>query len=264
MKDHKARAHAVLSASSSSRWLVCPRSAVAEAKEPETSTPFTEEGTLAHEVAEQIASGGTAEPGGAITAEMIEHAKAYADYIQEQTTPDSIVLLEQRLDFSNWVPGGFGTGDCLILDSPRLKVIDYKYGLGVPVSAEANTQMMLYALGALNDYGSLYDIETVTMCIFQPRLGNISEAEVSTKDLLAWAEQILKPIAALAYEGGGDYHPGPHCKFCKHAGKCRELTKTCTESFRLNGKLQKVESLAPWEYDEILRMQPLIELWLKG
>lgn len=262
-KNYKDRSHAILSASSSSRWMSCTKSALAEYLEPNETTPFAEEGTTAHEVAERVASGEKVEPDEKITAEMIGHASNYSAYIMEHTTQDSTVMLEQRLDFSPWVPGGFGTGDCLILDDGHITVIDYKYGTGVAVSAENNSQMRLYALGAINDYGAIYSAETVTMCIYQPRINNISEETITVDELMTWAEETLKPAAKLAAEGKGDYKPGPHCKFCRHAGKCRELTKTCTEAFRINGTTHKVENLAPWEYDEILRMQPLIELWLK-
>ena len=270
LNDHRARSHALLSASSAHRWIHCPMSATAEATEPDQETAFSKEGTLAHEVAEWVASGRSRDTGldkgseDGITGEMIECAESYAEYIHEHVKGASAeILLEQRLDFSPWVPEGFGTGDCLILEDRHLTIIDYKYGIGVPVSAENNDQMRCYALGALNDYGSLYDIENVTMCIFQPRINNVSEWEQTSEELTRWAENDLKPAAEKAFNGKGGYCAGAWCKFCKHAGKCRELTKVCTKTVDLFGKKRKVESLAPFEIDEILRSFPMIELWMK-
>lgn len=270
LNDHKSRAHALLSASSAHRWMHCPMSATAEAIEEDRETDYAAEGTLAHEVAEWIASGRSEKGPGldkgvddGVTLEMLECGRAYADYIKEHDHGGAEILLEQRLDFSPWVPEGFGTGDCLILEDGHLTIIDYKYGMGVPVSAENNEQMRCYALGAINDYGSLYDIDRVTMCIFQPRINNVSEWEQTTEELLSWAEKELKPAAEKAFSSKGGYCAGSWCKFCSHAGKCRKLADQCTTTFELYGKKRKVESLTPWEIDEILRSQPMIELWLK-
>lgn len=264
MPDHKNRAHALLSASSAHRWLKCPMSATAEATEKDVETDYATEGTLAHEVAEWVASGHT-EPldKDGVTAEMVECAEGYRDYIAEHRTAGSSVLLEQRLDFSPWVPEGFGTGDCVIIEDGHLTVIDYKYGLGVAVSAEENDQMRCYALGALNDYGTIYDVDRVTMCIYQPRINNVSEWEQTVDELTEWAEATLKPAAEKAFNGKGGYCAGKWCKFCSHAGRCRELTKACTEKVELYGKKRTVESLAPFEVDEILRTFPLVELWMR-
>lgn len=269
LHDHKSRAHALLSASSAHRWMHCPMSATAEAIEEDRETDYAAEGTLAHEVAEWYASGRSKTDNldkgldDGVTPEMLEFGQAYRDYIKEHDHGSAEILLEQRLDFSPWVPEGFGTGDCLILEDGHLTIIDYKYGQGVPVSAENNDQMRCYALGAINDYGALYDISKVTMCIFQPRINNVSEWEQTTEELMAWAEKELKPAAEKAFSGKGGYSAGPWCKFCNHAGKCRKLANTCTTTFELYGKKRKIESLAPFEIDEILRTQPLIELWLK-
>lgn len=270
LNDHTSRAHALLSASAAHRWMHCPMSATAEAAEQDRETDYAQEGTMAHEVAEVIAREDihpeTGRDGFApeVTQEMLDCGRAYADYIKEKThSDDAVVLLEQRLDFSPWVPEGFGTGDCLILENGRLTVIDYKYGMGVPVSAENNAQMLCYALGAINDFGAVYDVETVEMCIFQPRINNVSEWVQELTQVLDWANRELKPAADKAYSGKGGYCAGSWCKFCNHAGKCRELSKVCTTTVEMYGKKRKVENLAPWEIDDILRQQPMIELWLK-
>lgn len=274
--NHKDRAHALLSASSAHRWLACPPSAVAAEAYPAQDTEFTREGTLAHEVAEIVArasrTGASFMPeinakkakGEDITQEMIDHAKEYADYIDEQKKdPDALVLLEQKVDFSPWVPDGFGTCDCIIIQGDTLTIIDYKYGQGVPVSATDNPQMKLYALGALNDFGIAYDVTKIEMHIYQPRLNNVSVDTLTADELMAWAEKHVKPIAEKAAKGKGNYSAGEQCRFCPHAGKCRTLTKVCTEYVETHSLRVGVPVLAPHEVTEVLRMEPLIALWLK-
>ena len=266
--NHKDRDHALLSASSSSRWLACPPSAVANEAYPNQDTSFTQEGTLAHEVAEIVARARLTEqpieyPDNA-THEMIECAHEYVDYIEEQKkSNDATVLLEQKVDFSAWVPEGFGTCDCLIIQDNTLIVIDYKYGQGVSVSAANNSQLKLYALGAMNDYGTVLGITNIEMHIFQPRLNNISKDCTTVDELLKWADKTVKPIADKAIKGKGKYAPGEHCRFCQHAGKCRALTRLCTEKVETHGIIANVPILAPHEIADVLRMEPLITLWLK-
>lgn len=268
---HADREHAMLSASSAHRWLNCPPSAVASEAYPDQDTEFTREGTLAHEVAEMVAAdrnlpenGDFNDLDGQVTREMIECAVSYRDYIDEhKKSNDAFVLLEQRVDFSPWVPDGFGTCDCLIIEGDTLTVIDYKYGLGVTVDAKDNPQMKLYALGALNDFGFAYDVKKVEMHIFQPRLNNISVDGLTVDELLTWADKTVKPIAQKAAKGKGTYSAGSHCKFCPHAGRCRALTKTCTEYVETHSVRVGVPVLAPHEVAEVLKMEPLISLWLK-
>ena len=263
--DHSNRAHAVLSASSSARWLKCPPSAVAATMYPSTGTEFTREGTLAHEVAEQIARGKPVDPYGEITREMIQCAEAYRDYIQELITDDNaVVLLEQRLDFSPWVPDGFGTGDCIIIQGNRLDVVDYKYGIGVAVSAENNSQMMLYGLGALNDFGDIYEIHEVGMHIFQPRINNVSSEVLEVEALRFWGDKVVKPIAELAAQGKGDYCSGEHCRFCPHAGQCPTLSADCMKVVNLGGGKAAVPTMAPWMISDILKQESMISGWLKA
>lgn len=266
--NHKDRAHALLSASSSNRWLACPPSAVANEAYPNQDTSFTQEGTLAHEVAEIIASARLEEraieyPANA-THEMIECAHEYVDYIEEQKkSNNATVLLEQRVDFSAWVPDGFGTCDCIIIQDDTMTIIDYKYGQGVMVSATDNSQLRLYALGAMNDYGSVLGITKVEMHIFQPRLNNISMDSMTVDELMAWANKTVKPTATKASKGKGKYNPGEHCRFCQHAGRCRALTRLCTEYLDTHGLRVNLPILAPHEVADVLRMEPMVTLWLK-
>lgn len=272
--DHKSRAHALLSASSADRWLNCPPSAVAAEAYQQQDTDFTREGTLAHEVAERVARCAVDGikynwkvcedwPSDDVTEEMVECAEGYADYIQEQIRePDALVLLEQRVDFSPWVPDGFGTADCIIIQGNTMDVIDYKYGKGVAVSAVDNPQEKCYGLGAWNDYGFAYDIERVRLHIYQPRINNVSVYELTAEELLAWGDSI-KPVADQAAHGKGKYNAGAWCKFCPHAGRCRTLTKICSEYVQTHGLKIKVPVLAPHEVAEVLAMEPLVSLWLK-
>ena len=156
--------------------------------------------------------------------EMEDCTDSYAQYISEVISKysDPIVMVEQRLDFSRYVPDGFGTGDCIIVADDVLTVIDFKYGKGVAVEAEHNPQMMLYALGALEMFSILYDINEIQMVIFQPRIENISEFSMSVSDLLDWAENELKPKAELAAKGEGEFCAGEHCRFCKVKAACRK------------------------------------------
>lgn len=273
LNDHSSRDHALLSASSAHRWLNCPPSAIAAARYEDEGSEFAAEGTLAHEVAESVA--GMVDPHGSwdlydylkshhgCDQEMIDCAMEYSDYIHEHIkSPTATVLLEQRVDFSPWVPDGFGTCDCIILQDDTMTVIDYKYGKGVAVDAENNPQLRLYALGALNDFGIAYDVTKVETHIFQPRINNISFEAMAADELLKWGDSI-KPIAQKAAKGKGTYKAGTHCKFCPHAGKCRTLTNLCTEKVQAYGISAKVPVLAPHEVAEVLELEPVFNLWLK-
>ena len=226
--------HALLSASSAYRWLACPPSALLSAKYEDTSSSYAQEGTAAHALAEYKvlkALGRKADDPTEnldyFNEEMDEATDAYAGYVLEQVaeakkaTTDPIVLVEQRVDFSTYVPDGFGTADALIIADDKLSITDLKYGRGVLVEADHNPQLMCYALGAYEMFSALYDIETVSMTIFQPRRDNVSVFEMKASDLLEWAENTLKPKAELAAEGKGEFTVGEHCRFCKAKADCR-------------------------------------------
>ena len=224
--------HAVLSASSSHRWMNCTPSARLEREFADRETEAAAEGTAAHALCEhklrRALKMRSRKPVSKYDCdEMDGYTDGYVEFVLEQFAQaklecvDPLVLIEQRLDFSCWVPEGFGTGDCLIVADKLLHIIDFKYGQGVLVEAEENPQMMLYALGALRLFDSLYDITEVSMSIYQPRRDNVSTWTISVDELNAWAENVLKPKAELAHKGEGNYLPGPWCQFCKAAVKCR-------------------------------------------
>lgn len=224
--------HAVLSASSSHRWLNCNPSARLEQEFEDHETEAAAEGTAAHALAEhklrKAMKMRSRKPVSKYDSdEMDAHTDGYVEFVLEaleeakQLCSDPKVLIEQRLDFSCYVPDGFGTGDCLIVADRLLHIIDLKYGQGVLVNAVENPQMMLYALGALRIFDCLYNITEVSMTIYQPRRENVSTWTISVEELNDWAEQTLKPKAELAFKGEGEYSPGAWCQFCKAAVKCR-------------------------------------------
>lgn len=229
-----AKTHAILSASSSNRWLHCPPSArLCETYEDKRSD-YAAEGTDAHALGEykfKTALGLPAEdPTESLkwySEEMEDCASGYAEYVLEQfksvkeTCADPVVLIEQRVDFSHWVEQGFGTADCIIIADGTLRVIDYKHGLGILVLADDNPQMKCYALGALELFDDIYDIDQVSMTIYQPRRQNISTFEISKDDLYQWADEVLKPTAKLALAGDGNFLCGEWCGFCKAKNECR-------------------------------------------
>lgn len=251
---------------------MCTPSARLEAMFPDEQSPYAAEGTVAHDLAEAILrhklEGKKAPKLDDYSAEMIEAVNRYVDICEEKVneararSSDAEAMIEARLDFSKWVPEGFGTGDMVIVADGILEVIDLKYGKGVPVSAVENTQMRLYALGAYDVNEYLYDIKTVRMTIVQPRLDSVSTDEMPIADLLDWGEEI-KPIAQRAWEGEGECTPCDYCNFCKARHTCRALADTCLDTFYKNGgKLNQL--LTDREVSDILAMKDLITKWIKG
>lgn len=200
--------------------------------------------------------------------EMDDCASGYASYVLEQleaakqTCTDPIVLIEQRIDFSRWVEEGFGTADCIIVADGTLQIVDFKYGLGVLVSAEENPQMMCYGLGALALFDGIYDIDDIQMTIYQPRRSNLSTYSLSKADLYQWADDVLKPAAELAFAGNGSFLCGEWCGFCKAKHDCRARAEANLELAKYEFKLpplltdeevedilSKVDSLTAWATD---------------
>ncbi len=233
--------HAVLGASSAHRWMNCPGSVALNTAEPDKTSSYAQEGTLAHLLAENMINYNL----GRMTKkdfnkafseikkdefysqEMQEYIEGYVNTIWElmneakARTPDAQLLTEQRLDFSEYVPEGFGTGDVVIVCDGFVHIIDLKYGKGVSVSADSNPQLMLYGLGALAAYDLLYSVDTVKMTIIQPRLDNVSSYEMYAEDLEEWGETVVKPRAEAAMEENAPCHAGEWCRFCKVKATCR-------------------------------------------
>ena len=262
--------HAILSASSSHRWLHCLPSARLELEFENTNGEAAKEGTAAHALSEHKLKKALRIRSKRPTSEydsdeMEECTDAYVDFIMEQvelarkSCTDPIVLIEQRLDFSCYVPDGFGTGDCVIISDDRLHIVDFKYGMGVLVDAEDNPQMKLYALGALEIYDSLYDIKEILMTIFQPRRENVSTWTVPVEELKAWAEEELKPKAAKAYQGEGEYMPGPWCTFCRASTRCRARADENLKLAQMEFKMPPL--LTDSEIEEVLTILPDLTKW---
>ena len=273
--------HAILSASSSERWLNCPPSARLCESYEDRGSDYAAEGTDAHTLCEfrlKQALGilaGDARPAedpienlSWYNEEMEECAQSYAAYVRElwetakQTCSDPVVMIEQRVDFSRFVQDGFGTADCIIIADGVMNICDYKHGKGVEVSAEANPQMMLYALGALEIFDGIYDITEVRMAIYQPRKGNISVCVIDKDSLLEWAHNDLVYKAKLAYAGEGEFCCGEWCRFCKAKAECRERAETNLALARYDFEnpallddaeiadiLSKVDELTAWASD---------------
>ena len=251
--------HALLSASSAHRWIACPPSALLSKKFEDSSSSFAQEGTDAHTLAqyklEKLLGLPTKDPTESLSfydEEMNDHAENYAAFVLEQvekakeTCVDPQVLIEQKLDFSRYVPEGFGHVDCLIIADGTLTVIDFKYGLGIKVSSERNPQMFCYALGGLALFDGIYDIDNVRLVIYQPRRENISEYCISKSELIQWAEDVLSPTAQLASKGEGEYKAGEHCQFCKAKATCRKRAE-----YNLELAKYDFEVPATLDHDEI-------------
>nr|DAL19719.1 MAG TPA_asm: Protein of unknown function (DUF2800) [Caudoviricetes sp.] len=262
--------HALLSASSAHRWLHCPPSAKLTAGVTEAPGEAALQGTAAHALAEHKLRRALKQQSKRPVSEyeddeMDSYTNDYVSYVLEQyeqakqATPGAVIYIEQRLDFSHVVPGGFGTGDCLIVADGTLHVIDLKYGLGVPVEAEWNLQMMLYAIGALALFDALYDIEQVALTVFQPRRENVSTWTLSVTELNKWAEQTLKPAAELAAKGEGEFCAGTWCQFCRIASTCRARAEAILELAKF--EFAPPAELSPAEVAKVLAQIPGLTRW---
>ena len=271
--NHGERAHALLSASGASRWMACTPSARLEDPFPNKSSVFAEEGTLAHEFAELELRYGqniiTQETYEATlyelrahdlyTDDMEENVAVYTSFVEEQLSASmgGSLIIEEKVNFSKYVPDGYGTCDAIILPDAlkKLYVTDLKYGKGVQVEADNNSQLKLYALGAYLRYDMTHDIEVIRLTIVQPRLDHISSWDITVGDLLKWADDELKPKAELAYNGEGELCAGSHCRFCRVAPRCRALSDYSIESAKLD--------FADDEPDTLLNDAEMVELYLK-
>lgn len=254
--------HAILSASGAHRWMNCTPSARLEQPFPDEESPYAAEGTEAHQLAEDWLAYHLERrpepPQG--PQEMKDYVETYVNAVLERITKGAAVLLEQRLDFSPWVPEGFGTGDAVIISDRRIEIVDLKYGKGVPVSAEDNPQLRLYALGAVHEFGMLYDFNTVRMTIIQPRLDNISSEELAVDALLQWGETI-KPLAWKAFNGKGEFKAGDHCRFCKARYTCRARAEANLEMAKYD--FRDPPTLSEEEIADILKQAEDLQKWAK-
>lgn len=264
--------HALLSASSSKRWMNCTPSSRLEEQFPEEESSFAAEGSAAHALAEhklrKYMKLRSRKPRSEFDSdELDEYTDQYVNYATERieesrkSCKDTVVLIEQRLDYSTYVEGGFGTGDLIIVKDSELEIIDLKYGRGVAVEAERNSQMMLYALGALELFEALYDIETVRITIHQPRLEAISSWEISVHELKVWAEVELRPKAELAIKGEGDFLPGLWCQFCRARKVCRARAEEFFKQAELEFK--KPDLLSDEEIGEVLKVADELKKWVE-
>lgn len=283
-KDHTQRAHALLSASGSSRWISCTPSARLEETYGTDSGPsiYAEEGTLAHELAElellntlkliskkeyqekldKIASSDFYNP------EFVDEVMKYVNYVLQEfedakkITSDAVILIEKKFDLGEIIEEGFGSNDAVIIADGVMKVIDLKFGKGVRVSAVNNPQLKLYAYGAFSEFEILYSITEIELCIMQPRLDNTSTWKLTVDQLLEWTENTVKPAAKLAYAGEGELAAGDWCKFCKVKSRCRELANLSMEIAKFEFK--EPHLLNETEVSEILAMASLIQDFLGG
>lgn len=268
-------AHAKLSPSGADRWLTCTKAPSWEENYPDSTSEFAEEGTLAHTFAETYLRYHD-DPKGLKKAlkalekdplyakyyseELSEHAQDFADYVLERCTGIHILAIEQRLDLTDWVEEGFGTGDAIVVKDGVLDLIDLKYGRGVKVSSVENKQLMIYGLGCYAKYSWMYEFDTIRLNIFQPRLNNISVWSISVEDLLKWADEVLTPKAKLAYAGEGEEVPGEHCRFCRHKANCRALSNLALEM----AEKEFDEALTPEEIGEIIPKMDVVEIYIKA
>ena len=273
--------HALLSASGASRWMACPPSARLEQDYPNTSSPAAAEGTLAHELGELKLK----KELGIITKrkynseykkiqgrefyapDMDGYVDRYVEICMEKVsearviTVDAMTAIEKRLNFSQWVPEGFGTGDMVIIADGCIEIIDLKYGKGIPVSAIENKQMRLYALGAIKEYIFLYDIQNVKMTIVQPRLDSVSTDEIIAFDLMLWGDNTVKPLAELAIAGQGEFCSGDHCRFCRAKAICRARAEKNMELAKFDFAAGPV--LGAEEIAEIIGQAEDLSKWAK-
>lgn len=264
--------HAKLSLSSSARWLACPPSALKNAELPDVTSAYAELGTEAHTLCEYQVKKSIGEKVRSPTedlehydAEMQRCADEYQQFVTEQiedirrACPDPTILVEQRLDLSEYIPESFGTADCIIAGDGTAVVIDYKHGLGIEVSADHNTQLMCYGLGMCLLFEGVYEIENVRMCIFQPRKNNVSVFEMPREELFRWAEEVLRPTAQLAFKGEGEYRAGAHCQFCKIRQTCRKRAEYNLELARYDFAMP--DTLEDEEIEAILDRAAELAAW---
>ena len=272
--------HARLSASAAARWINCPGSIkLAEDLDlKSTSSPYADEGTLAHAVAEYKVSGSTSGPAYKKElrkwekseywcGEMDEATDFYRDEVFSiymsllQKDPKTIQMVEQKVDLGEWIPEGFGTSDAVVIGNHEIHIIDLKYGKGVKVDAHNNPQLRLYGLGTVALFKDLYEFSEVHLHIIQPRLDHISHEFMPVSELEHWGEAIVKPAAKEAYEGSERQKCGDWCKFCPAKAVCRKRAEENLELARMDFK--KPAYLTEEEIGEVLAQMDALTSWVK-
>lgn len=265
-------AHAKLGASNAHRWTVCPGSVAAEDGLPDSSSPFAEEGTTAHELAERAlrlpAGQGQLFLDAFEDQEMADFVRVYVDYVNALAGNADDLLIEAQVSYGDWVPGGFGTADAVIVKGDTLHVCDLKYGRGVRIDAEQNPQGMLYALGAWAETEVVFDIKRVQIHIVQPRLDHISLWEISVDDLLRWAEWVRQRAEATQVKDAPRVPGEKQCRFCKAKATCAALQKYTEDAilaeFDALDDMPKANTLTDDQMRQALAAKPLIEAWLSA
>jgi hypothetical protein len=274
--------HALLSPSGASRWLQCTPSARLEAKYSDKAGEAADEGTLAHKLSEIMLEHslkridkatflkaiGNIKKHKLYTPAMWEYCEQFKVFVLAQyaealeRASDAVIFLEQKVDLTHLIPSGFGTRDIAIVAHGVLDITDLKYGKGVEVSAEENAQLMIYALGTLDEFDSLFDIDIVRLNIFQPRIDNYSTWEISADKLRTWGDDVVAKQAKLAYEGKGKLVAGAHCKFCRAAAKCTALAQYNLEIARL--AFAEPTELSDKELVEVFKKAPQFMSWINS
>lgn len=266
--------HAILSPSASGRWLVCNRAARLELQFPDEESDFAKEGTLAHSIAEVLLKSGEYlltidkwkyfKEQEFYSEAMYEHVQDFVNYIYEHKNPNvkNWHSPERKVDLSAWVPEGFGHIDDPFVAGNVLHIFDLKFGKGVQVSAQDNSQLKIYALGMLDELEAVFDIDEVHLHIYQPRLNNIDKFVISVEDLKFWGNTVLIPAARLAFDGEGEFVAGDHCHFCRARHQCRALADYNLELAKL--RFEDYSLLNDDELMQIFAQRKIFESWIKA
>jgi len=265
-------AHSPKGPSAAERWLVCPGSVKATEGMADITSAYAAEGSFAHYISELARVEGkdakhylgmqdhNREGDFVCDKEMVDAVQYFLNYVEQFEREEE--LIEATVSYDAWVDGGFGTLDAGLLTGDTAIVIDLKYGKGIQIYAEDNPQLKLYALGIFQEHGMLYDFKTFKLCICQPRLDWIDEWEISTEELLTWANEIVEPAADLADTNNAPFKAGAHCQWCKIKGTCQ--TRYAMVTATMIDELQEISNpneMGESELGEAMSLVPLIVKW---